>query len=163
MTYPILISDSLCCLYHAPYSQVGRSNYPTLIVGAHGKPVMFLHPKDCNGVLGRTTLLIIRIRMFLGLPDPSLFCLDPNPFIKKQKSKKTLDFHFLVTSFWLFIYESCSECMKKPSGKNLFFVGILSANDEKSRIRIRKSVVRITGSGSVHQCHGSTTMVLLLK
>ena len=22
-----------------------------LVTGAHGKPVMFLHPKDCNGVL----------------------------------------------------------------------------------------------------------------
>ena len=25
--------------------------FPTLQVGAHGKPVVFLHPKDCNGVL----------------------------------------------------------------------------------------------------------------
>ena len=23
----------------------------TLQIGAHGKPVVFLHPKDCNGVL----------------------------------------------------------------------------------------------------------------
>jgi hypothetical protein len=33
--------------------------------------------------------------------------------------------------------------------KNLIFVGILKATDEKSRIRIRKSVVRIHGSRSV--------------
>ncbi len=34
------------------------------------------------------------IRMFLGLPDPdpSLFCMDPDPLINKQKSKKNLDF-----------------------------------------------------------------------
>jgi hypothetical protein len=44
--------------------------------------------------------------------------------------------------------------------KNLFFVGILSATDEESRIRIRMSVVRILGSGSVPKCHGSTTLVL---
>jgi hypothetical protein len=46
--------------------------------------------------------------------------------------------------------------------KNLFFVGILSATDEKSRIRTRnrsrKPVVRIRGSRSVPKCHGSTTL-----
>jgi hypothetical protein len=38
--------------------------------------------------------------MFFGLPDldPSLFCadLDPDPSINEQKSKKNLDFSFLV-------------------------------------------------------------------
>jgi hypothetical protein len=43
--------------------------------------------------------------------------------------------------------------------ENFFFVGIFSANDEKSRIRIRKSVVRIRGSGSVLKCQGSTTLL----
>jgi hypothetical protein len=43
--------------------------------------------------------------------------------------------------------------------KNIFFVSILSATAEKSRIRIRKSGVLIRGSGSVPKCHGSTTMV----
>jgi hypothetical protein len=48
--------------------------------------------------------------------------------------------------------------------KNIF-VGILNAADEKSMIRIRKLVVRISesgfgsGSGSVPNCHGSTTLV----
>jgi hypothetical protein len=42
----------------------------------------------------------------------------------------------------------------------MFFVGILSASDEKrrNRIRIRKSVEKIRGSGSVPKCHGSTTL-----
>jgi hypothetical protein len=35
-------------------------------------------------------------------------------------------------------------------------VCILSATDEKSKIQIRKPVVRIRGSGSVPKCHGST-------
>ncbi len=42
---------------------------------------------------------------------------------------------------------------------NLFFVGILKANEEKSRIRfpsrIRRSVARICGSGSVPKYHVS--------
>jgi hypothetical protein len=47
----------------------------------------------------------------------------------------------------------------------LFFVGILSATDEKSRIcirrriRIRESVVRIRGPGFVPKCHGSITLI----
>jgi hypothetical protein len=49
---------------------------------------------------------------------------------------------------------------KKLLKKNLFFVGILAATDEKIRIRIRMSVVRIHGFGSVPKCHGSTTLVL---
>jgi hypothetical protein len=50
--------------------------------------------------------------------------------------------------------------------KKLFFVGCLSATDEKSRIRNRirdrMSVVRIRGSGfgSVPKFHGSTTLVI---
>jgi hypothetical protein len=39
-------------------------------------------------------------------------------------------------------------------------LGILSATDEKNRIQIRKSVVRIRGSGSVLKCHGSTPLVV---
>jgi hypothetical protein len=34
----------------------------------------------------------------------------------------------------------------------------MKATDKKSRIRIRKSVVRIRGSGSVLKCHGFTTL-----
>ncbi len=45
------------------------------------------------------------------------------------------------------------KCTFKKS--NLFFVGILSATDLESRIRIRVSVVR----GSIPQCHGSTTLI----
>jgi hypothetical protein len=51
--------------------------------------------------------------------------------------------------------------LQKVIGKekfDLFFVGIMSATDEKSMIRIRKSVVRIRGSRSVPKCHGSATL-----
>ncbi len=47
---------------------------------------------------------------------------------------------------------------KNIEKKNLFFVGILSATDEKkqNRIRIRKSVTRIPGSVSVPKCQECT-------
>jgi hypothetical protein len=46
--------------------------------------------------------------------------------------------------------------------KKIFFVGILKFTDEKSRIWIFKSLVRIRGSGSVSKCHGSITLVLCI-
>jgi hypothetical protein len=39
-------------------------------------------------------------------------------------------------------------------------ISILKVTDEKSKIRIRKSVALIRGSGSVLRCHGSTTLPL---
>ena len=40
---------------HAAVADVKSKNIrclsPEPRIGAHGKPVMFLHPKDCNGVL----------------------------------------------------------------------------------------------------------------
>jgi hypothetical protein len=48
---------------------------------------------------------------------------------------------------------------QKTQEKFCFFVAILKATDEKSRIRIRtgKSLIRIRGSGTVPKFHGSTT------
>jgi hypothetical protein len=45
--------------------------------------------------------------MFLGLPDPDPLgrCMDPEPSIIKQKSKKNLDSNCFVTFFELFIFE----------------------------------------------------------
>ncbi len=78
--------------------------------------------------------------MVLGLlvPDPYLFCVDPNPapFINKQKKNNKLD-------FWSVHTESNKQ---NKLEKDLFFVGILEVTDEKSRIRIRKSSVRIQSS-----------------
>jgi hypothetical protein len=51
---------------------------------------------------------------------------------------------------------------QKKLRKNLFFVGILKATKEKSRIRIRNPVVRVGGSGSVPR-HGSGTLVKAKK
>jgi hypothetical protein len=55
--------------------------------------------------------------------------------------------------------------LQKVMSKNIFkkellFVDIMSATDKKSRIRIRKSAVRIPGSGSMPKCHGSTPLVM---
>ncbi len=73
----------------------------------------------------------------------------PGPCINKQKSKKNLDFYYF-TSFWLFIFEEgwkCTVTSKGPVMSKKPFVGILSATDEKSMIRIRKSVLRIVDLG----------------
>jgi hypothetical protein len=97
--------------------------------------------------VGSVCFLTSRIRSVIFL-----YHTDPDPSSNKQESKESLDFYYFVTSCWLFIYE------------NLFFVCILSATDEKSRIRswirICKSVVRTrgSGSGSVPKCHGSITL-----
>jgi hypothetical protein len=72
-------------------------------------------------------------------------------------SKKNLDFYYIVTSFWHFIYENWWKC--KCTTKNF------SVIDEKSRIpswsQICKSVVGIRGSrsGSKTKCHRSTPLV----
>ncbi len=50
-----------------------------------------------------------------------------------------------------------SKRNKQKSFFLIFSVGIWKASDEKSRIRIRTSIVRIRGSGFVPKCHGSTT------
>jgi hypothetical protein len=47
------------------------------------------------------------------------------------------------------------------SNKQKTFFGIMKATDENSRIRIRKSVVRIRGFGSVPKSHGSTKLAIL--
>ncbi len=46
-------------------------------------------------------VLWIRIRTFLGLQDPSII---------KQKSKKSLDHYFFVTSVWILISEDWCKC-----------------------------------------------------
>ncbi len=51
------------------------------------------------------------------------------------------------------------KVISKTNDKKLFFVGILEVTDEKNRIRIRKSSIRIQGSGYVSKCHGSGTLV----
>jgi hypothetical protein len=45
--------------------------------------------------------------------------------------------------------------MQNKLGKILIFCAILEVNDGKSRIRIRKSSVRIQGAETVPKCHGS--------
>ncbi len=65
---------------------------------------------------------------------------DPDP---SANSQKNLDFSCFLTSLWL------------------IFVGVLKATYEKSRIRIRKLVVRIRRSGAVAKCHRSTTLLVM--
>ncbi len=88
------------------------------------------------------------------------------PSTSKKKSKKNLDFYYILTSFWFFMWaylqkvgtkqkiifcrhRVCPLTKKAWSGSGL---------RSRIRIRIRKSVVRIRGSGSVPKCHGSTTL-----
>ncbi len=63
--------------------------------------------------------------------------------ITSKKGKKNLDFYYFWTSFLRFIYEKWH--IQKVIRKKLWTLnfGILSATDEKSRTRIRKSVERI--------------------
>jgi hypothetical protein len=90
---------------------------------------------------------------------------DPNPSIKKQKDviKPFISTIFLLLFCFLSLKTDVNLPSKSTTNKQkLFFVGILSAIDEKSRIRIRirirKSVVHICGSRTVPKCHGSTTL-----
>jgi hypothetical protein len=70
--------------------------------------------------------------------------MDPDPSINKQKSKKNLDFfNFEFCDFFFTLIYSIKTGLKCPLqkvkskklGKKLFFVGILSATGEKSRVR----------------------------
>jgi len=102
-------------------------------------------------------VLWIRIRMFLGLldPDQSLLVRTRNQILPStsKKSKTNLDFY----CFFDFLYLKTD--INVPSNRNklknflkyFFFVCILSATDEKGRIRIRirKSVIRNRGYGSI--------------
>jgi hypothetical protein len=64
------------------------------------------------------------------------------------------------------LHQKVPVISKKLRKKN-FLVGILKVTDENSRIwsriRIRKSDVRILGPGSVPKCHGSATLKLIVK
>jgi hypothetical protein len=80
--------------------------------------------------------------MFLGLPvtDPSLYVwIGFLPSISKKSTKNT-DFYYFIT-FYDFVslktgvnVPSKSMVIRKKIGKKLFFVGLLSTTDEKSRI-----------------------------
>jgi len=90
---------------------------------------------------------VLGIRMFMGLQDP-----DPHPSLlygsrsgsfhhQAKKVRKTL----VSTVLWLlydffYIWRSKRQRTKK---KNKFFVSILKATEEKSRIRIRIKMSRI--------------------
>ncbi len=87
-----------------------------------------------------------------------------------KNSKNTLISTILWLLFGFLFMKTVKTDVNVPSKSNkqkkllkTFFVDILSATDEKSkirirsRIRIRKSVERIRGSGSVPKYHGSTT------
>ncbi len=71
--------------------------------------------------------------------------------------KKKLDFYcFGILYDFLSLKNEVSVPSKSKKNRKFLFVGILKATDEKSRIWIRKSFVRIRGSGSVQKFHGST-------
>ncbi len=96
-------------------------------------------------------------------PGSVIIFKDTDPsIIQAKKFRKTLIFSIL----WL-LYDFLSlkndkyvssKCKKAKKFENLFFVCISKATGEKSRIWIRKLVVRIRGTGFVPKCHGSSTL-----
>ncbi len=104
------------------------------------------YPQTCQLL----TLPVLWIRKFLGHPDPDLSLFLRILSLSSKKSKKSLDFCF----WWLLFFEDWCKCTLKKT----FFVGILKATGDKSKIRIRKSMKRIPESGSVLKCHGFTTI-----
>jgi hypothetical protein len=80
-----------------------------------------------------------------GPPGSFIICtnpdLDPYPSINKQKRKKTLNFYYILTFFGGYLSLK-TDVLQKVISKTLFKkICILSATDEKSRIRNLKSVV----------------------
>jgi len=115
------------------------------------------HLKCLNELLLQCAVLWIL--MFLGLPDPSLFYLDPdpNPSTNKLKILKNLDlcdfFYFSLPG-----YENwCThKCLQKVKSKNMlkifFFFGTCQA------------LAKNAESGSADpKCHRSTTLPLLTR
>ncbi len=92
----------------------------------------------------------------LGLLDPisSLFVWIRILSLSSKKFKN-LDFSCFATFFMTFypLKTDVCKCTIKINKQNT------KATNEKSRSRSHKSVVRIRGPGSVHKCHGSSTLV----
>ncbi len=90
------------------------------------------------------------------IPDPDADFLPsriPDPGVKKAPNPGS--------RIRIRIYKQCFLAI--PIRHNFFRIRILpptSINIKKSRIRIRKSVLRIRVSGSVPICHGSTSMII---
>jgi hypothetical protein len=57
--------------------------------------------------------------MFLGLPDPALFCTDPDPSINKQNSEKNLVLFYFLTFEFLSIKTDVNVPSKSNMQKNL--------------------------------------------
>ncbi len=124
---------------------------------------MAAHLQMFNAVL----CIRIRIRMFLSPGFGFVIILYGSGFgsgsgsgsINKQKVRKTLISTILQLPFDFLSMKTDVKTLKK---KNLFFGGILSATDEKSRIRIwicKSGTDPRIQFGSVPKCHGSTTLV----
>ncbi len=113
----------------------------------------------------------IRIRKFLGVPDPlTEVRIRILPYSSKN-SKKTLVFLLFCDFFMTFylrrmMYMCFQEVpnQKKTEKKIYFFVGILKVTDDKIRIRTKMSRVRNTGCKwlffslfpfDIYQCCGS--------
>jgi len=107
------------------------------------------------------------------VPDPKVFGLPGSvsqrygsrlgfgsgSFSHQTKIVNKLDFYCLVTSLWRIIFEEwCTLNVTSKSNEQKYFLLASQRSLTKSRIRslirIRKSEVRIHGSGSVPKCHG---------
>ncbi len=80
----------------------------------------------------------IRIRKFLGLPDPLVRGTDPDPFIiyLNKNSKKPRDFYGFVT-FYDFLY--CEELCKCSSKVNKQKTSYQNATDPEHCIKLRET------------------------
>jgi hypothetical protein len=106
---------------------------------------------SCCGYTGNCVILTvsvycttdrIRIRMFLGLPDPSVFCPDPDPFFNQPKSKKNLDLIFcdLLLTFYLGKVKNWCKC---------------TFENNTGTQKTCQPLMKKAGSGPKCQCNGS--------
>jgi hypothetical protein len=94
------------------------------------------------------------IRKFLGLQDR-----DPSIIKQKSKNKKNIGF-LLFFDFFITFYPFKTEVNVPLISKKqtTTFCWHLKITEEKSRIRIRESVLRICVSGSVPKCNESAIL-----
>ncbi len=97
--------------------------------------------------------------MFLGLSGPLIRGMDP---ASSKTSEKNLNSYCSVTSFdFLSLKNDVNIASKSNKQKNLFLAILKVTDENRIRIRIHQSEVRIRGSGceSAPKCHGSATLV----
>ncbi len=114
------------------------------------------------------SIISARIRMFLGLPDldPLVRGTDPDLSFCHKSVKRTeimlanknLSQNFRKKITFLRVKIMCLRVSYTKNLENNNFFASLYSPEERSRIRIRLSEVRIRGSGSRTKSHVSPTL-----